>query len=263
MTPLTLVVTTYNNAATLPRCLDSVSCADEILVLDSGSSDDTAALAQSRGARLETRPFDDYGPQKQHAIELAGNDWILLLDADEALTGTLDRWIGRQKRDGFDADGYELPRFEQVFWRMQSRWSRPNYQLRLFDRRLTRMNEVPVHAAPVCRGRVRRLGLAFVHYGEPDIHTKVEKINRYSTGMAPHRLERGKGGNPWIMVFYPPLQFLRLYVFRRQFLNGWAGFVNAAVGAFYVFLKYAKVYEARRAGERKGPPDKGTPGTSG
>lgn len=256
MTPVSLVVTTLDNADTLARCLASATCADEIVVLDSGSTDETVAIARVHGARVETREFAGYGPQKQRAIDLASNDWVLLLDADEALGEPLAQWIERRKREGFDADAFDLPRLEQVFWRMQSRLSRPNYSVRLFDRRVTRMNEVPVHATPVCSGRVRRLRLPFFHYGEPDIHTKVEKINRYSTGLAPYRLRRGRRGNPWIMVFYPPLHFLRLYLFRRQFANGWAGFVNSVAGAFYVFLKYAKLYEARRQRER-GDPDGG------
>lgn len=260
MSPLSLVVTTFNNADTLARCLDSVPCADEILVLDSGSADRTLEIARERGARVETRRFAGYGSQKQYAIELASHDWVLLLDADEALTGELADWIARTKREAFDADGYELPRMEQIFWRMQSRFSRPSFHLRLFDRRLTRMNDVPVHASPECEGRVRRLNRAFLHFGEPDIHTKVEKVNRYSSGLVSYRRRRG---NPWVMVLYPPLHFIRLYFFRRQFANGWAGFINAAVGAFYVFLKYAKVYEARRRGAAGGGREAGGGGGSG
>lgn len=246
MMPVSLVVTTLDNAGTLERCLASVSCVDEIVVLDSGSSDETAVIARSLGARVETRPFAGYGPQKQHAIELADHDWVLLLDADEALTPEADRVIGALKETGFDADAYELPRIEQVFWRMQSRWTRPNYYLRLFDRRLVTMSENLVHAAPESRGRVKRLNAPFLHFGEPDIHTKVDKINHYSSGLVAHKQRQRRWASPWIMVFYPPFQFLRQYIFKRQFANGWAGFINAATLAFYSFLKHAKLYEARR-----------------
>lgn len=249
MEPLTLVVTTLNNQATLERCLAAGRCADETVVLDSGSSDDTVAIAKRFGARVETRPFDGYGPQKQAAIDLASSDWVLLLDADEALSDEAVASIEALKARGFDADAYELPRIEQIFWRMQGRFTRPNHYLRLFDRRVTRISDMPVHAAPKCSGRVERLDAPFLHFGEPDIHTKVDKINAYSTGLVPEKRRRGKRGNPWLMVFYPPLHFLRLYLFKRQFTNGWAGFINSVVGAFYAFLKYAKLYEARRRDE--------------
>lgn len=244
--PLSLVVTTLNNAATLGPLLDSVSCADEVVVLDSNSTDDTVAIARERGARVFIEAFRGYGPQKQRAIDLAQHDWVLLLDADEALEPEADAAIAQMKRDGFRADAYELPRIEQVFWRMQSRFTRPNHFLRLFDRQRTRMSDMPIHAAPKCDGTIARLPYPLVHYGEPDIETKVTKINRWSTELAAHKAAKGRRANPWIMVFYPPVYFLRLYIFKRQFANGWAGFVNSVTGAYYSFLKYAKLYELHR-----------------
>lgn len=251
--PLSLVVTTMNNAATLPALLDSVTCADDIVVLDSGSDDGTSEIARQRGARVFTEPFRGYGPQKQRAIDLARHDWVLLLDADEALGEGTDAAIGELKARGFGADAYELPRIEQVFWRMQSRFTRSNHFLRLFDRRLTRMSDMPIHAAPECSGRVERLPHAILHYGEPDIHTKVAKINTWSSELAATKPRRGLKASPWIMVFYPPLFFLRLYVFKRQFTNGWAGFIHSVTGAYYAFLKYAKRYESGRRDRTGGP----------
>lgn len=246
MSGLSLVVTTRDNADTLERCLASCTCADERVVLDSGSRDATREIAASFGARVESRPFAGYGAQKQAAIDLAANDWVLLLDADEALSPEADRWLAERKAAGFEGVAYELPRREQIFWRMQSPATRPDYHLRLFDRRQTRMSTMPVHAAPKTDGRVTRVKVPFHHFGEPDIHTKVEKINAYSSGLVAHKRARGRKGHPLMLVFYPAFVFLRLYVFKRQFMNGWAGFINARVGAFYAFIKYAKVYEARR-----------------
>jgi len=249
MEKLSLVVTTLDNAATLERCLEAGRCADEIVVLDSGSTDDTVAIARRFGARVATRAFDGYGPQKQAAIDLAANDWVLLLDADEALREETAAAIEALKARGFGADAYELPRIEQIFWRMQGRFTRPNFYLRLFDRRVTRMSDMAVHAAPKCTGKVARIDAPLLHFGEPDIHTKVAKINAYSTWLVPEKRRQGRRGNPWVMVFYPPFYFLRLYLFKRQFTNGWAGFIKSVVGAFYAFLKYAKLYEARRRDE--------------
>lgn len=244
--PLSVVVTTLDNAATLERCLASVAWADEIVVLDSGSRDATLEIAKKYTSNIHAQPFAGYSAQKQRAIVLAAHDWVLLLDADEAL--------GDGARVAIEAAlvaprvaGYRLPRREQMFWTFQHALSWTNTHLRLIDRRRCRMNDVPVHAAPETDGPTRTLRDAlFVHYGEPDIATKVDKINAYSTGLVADKLRRRQRFLGVRMLFYPPVFFLRQYVFKRYFLNGWAGFISALTGAFYVFLKYAKVYEAKR-----------------
>jgi glycosyltransferase involved in cell wall biosynthesis len=243
--PLSVVVTTLDNAATLDSCLASAAWADEIVVLDSGSTDATLAIARRYGARIFAQAFQGYSAQKQSAIERAANDWVLLLDADEVLTAEARPVLEAALRDP-DAAGFRLPRREQMFWTFQHDLSWTNAHLRLFDRRRGRMNAVPVHAAPEVDGRVRTLrGAVFLHYGEPDIATKVAKINGYSSGLVEHKLGRARFVRLRLLA-YPPVFFLRQYLGKRYFLNGWAGFISAAVGAFYVFLKYAKVYEAKK-----------------
>ncbi|HVT33393.1 MAG TPA: glycosyltransferase family 2 protein [Rhodanobacteraceae bacterium] len=244
--PLSVVVITFNNADTLDRCLAAADWADEIVVLDSGSTDATVEIAKRHGARIATHAFDDYGPQKQRAIDMASHDWVLNLDADEVLSpGT--REIIENALTAPAVAGYRLPRRERMFWTVQHRLSRRNDHLRLFDRRRARMNAVPVHASVVADGPVATLsGADFVNDGDADIAARVDKINRYSSAMVAHKIARGQRFVAARMVLYPPLFFLRQYLLKRYFLNGWAGFVSAAVGAFYVFLKYAKVFEARR-----------------
>lgn len=242
-----LVVTTLNNASTLDRCLSSAVFADDIVVLDSGSTDATLDIAKKYTRRIYTEAFRDYSTQKQSAIDKAAHDWVLLLDADEALTHATRAEIERALESPQQVVGFRLPRREQMFWTFQHRWSWTNTHLRLFDRRRTRMNAAPVHAAPESDGPVRTLRRAvFLHYGEPDIATKVSKINAYSTGLVADKLRRRQRFLGVRMVAYPPVFFIRQYVFKRYFLNGWAGFISAATGAYYVFLKYAKVYEAMR-----------------
>lgn len=243
MSKLSVFVTTYNNGRTLAVCLESVKWADEIVVLDSYSSDETLAIAERYSARIFQHEFMGYGRQKQMALEKTTHDWVLLLDADEALSAALQTVIRELLAHGPEADGYEMPRQEQSFWRMCSTRVRMNHFLRLFNKRKGRMSDMPVHAAPKVQGKIARLKAPFYHYGETDIHTKVDKINAYSTGLVADKLARGKRGNPLIMIFYPPLFFIRSYIFKRQFLDGWAGFINSVIGAFYVFLKYAKLYE--------------------
>ncbi len=244
-TPLSGVVTTFNNGATLARCLDSLAFCDEIVVLDSGSDDATLEIARARDARIHAQPFAGYGPQKQAAIDLAQHDWVLLLDADEFVEADATQAIARELESP-RADGYRLERQEWLFWRWPHRGTRGNRQLRLFRKSMGGMNSVPVHAAPEVQGRVLDLPVVFRHYGEPDLATRVEKINRYSSGLVEHTRGKRKPLMALRLLIYPSIAFLKLYVGKRYFLNGWAGFFAARTQAFYAFLKYAKVVEAQR-----------------
>lgn len=240
--PLSAVVTTFNNAATLDQCLASLSFCDELIVLDSDSSDDTRVIAQRRGASMFVEPFKGYGAQKQSAIDKATHDWVLLLDADEHLTDAGRERIERELTAP-RADGYRLPRQEWLFWQWPNPATRPNWQLRLFRRARGAMNAVPVHAAPEVEGRVIDLDAPFRHYGEPCLADRVDKINRYSSGLVEHKRARRPVLLGLRMLLYPSVAFARFYFGKRYFLNGWAGFFAAKTQAFYAFLKYAKVHE--------------------
>lgn len=243
---LSVVVTTFNSAGTLDACLRGVSWADEIVVLDSGSTDATRAIAELAGARVFVEPFAGYGPQKQSALDKAAHDWTLLLDADEVLSA-----VGRAAIEAElaapRADGYRLPRREWLFWRWPHPATRPNWQLRLFRRACGAMNAVPVHAAPEVRGRVLDLDAPFDHHGEHSLAVRVDKVNRYSSGLVAHKRRKRVRGLGLRVALYPTFAFWRFYVGKRYFLNGWAGFLAARVAAFYAFLKYAKVLEAQQA----------------
>ena len=243
---LSVVVITLNNAATLDACLSGVDWADEIVVLDSGSTDDTLAIARRHGARAAMHPFDEFGPQKQRAIDMASHDWILNLDADEVLSPASRAVIERALVNPRCA-GFRLPRRERMFWTVQHPWSWRNAHLRLYDRRRGRMNEVEVHSAMEVDGPVKTLWRAdFINDSDPDIASRIERINRYSSALVAHKLRRRQRFTGLRMVLYPPVFFLRQYLFKRYFLSGWAGFIASVVGANYVFLKYAKLHEARR-----------------
>ena len=243
MEPLSAFVTTFNNQRTLAACLESVAWADEIVVLDSFSTDATLEVAARFNCQVFQHTFLGYGPQKQLAMEKTSHRWVLLLDADEALSPELQTEVRACLAAPGNVDGFTMPRLEQQFWRMTNRRTAMNHYLRLFNKEMASISDMPVHAAPSTIGRVARLRAPFFHFGEPDIHTKVEKVNGYSTGLVAEKLARGQRGNPFIMVFYPPVFFLRLYFLKRNCLSGWTGFISSVIGAYYVFLKYAKVYE--------------------
>jgi glycosyltransferase involved in cell wall biosynthesis len=242
-TRISVVVTTLNNADTLGACLGSVTWADECVVLDSFSTDETLDIARAHDARVLEHEFQGYSRQKQMAIDAAAHDWVLLLDADEVLSEGCAKEIQTLLESGPEADAYTLQRIEQLFWRWPHPRVRMNHFLRLFDRRCTAMNDVPIHAAPESTGRVRSLLHGFYHYGEPDIHTKVEKLNHYSSGLVETHAARGRSPTPWLLLAYPLFFFVKSYFFKRNFLSGWAGFIGSVCIAFYAFMKIAKAFE--------------------
>jgi hypothetical protein len=130
-----------------------------------------------------------------------------------------------------------------MYWRMSSRRTRLTSFLRMFDKNKTRLTHMPVHAAPVVEGTIKRLRHPFYHFANFDIHGRVQKANNYSTDLVADKLTRGVRPNPWMMLVYPPVYFLRQYLLHRNFWNGWAGFIASAISSFYAFLKYAKLYQ--------------------
>ena len=242
---LSVVVTTFNNAGTLDACLRGVSWADEIVVLDSGSTDATTAIAAHYGARIHTQPFAGYSAQKQAAIDLASHRWVLLLDSDESLAPDTIAPLQQALVKPAHA-GYQLWRREWQFWRWQSLRGRLNHYVRLFDRQRARMSDHEVHESVLVDGSVGVLDVIIDHYGEPDIAGRVAKANRYSSLQLADLAQRRVRWLRLRMVAYPTVAFLRYYVLRGHWRSGWAGFIAARIHAFYAFLKYAKLYERQR-----------------
>lgn len=249
-TPVSAVVTTFNSARTLAACLESVAFCDECVVLDSGSTDATRAIAESFGARVIVEAFKGYSAQKQAAIDHARHDWVLLLDSDEWLEPGAGEAI-RRAAESSAAGAFRLRRREWMFWRWQHAGSRHNRYVRLFDRRRARMSGHAVHEGVVA-GDARDLPCVLFHAGDLDIAAKLDKVNRYSSlQQADIQAERRRF--PAVrMVFYPTLAFLRFFVLRGHWREGWAGFVSARLHAFHAFCKYAKAYE-RSVAPKRGP----------
>ncbi|MEO6927206.1 MAG: glycosyltransferase family 2 protein [Rhodanobacter sp.] len=243
--PLSVVVTTFNSADTLDACLRSVMWADELVVLDSGSTDATLAIAAHYHAGIHAQAFAGYSAQKQAAIDLASHRWVLLLDSDEALPDGATTLL-RQTLAAPAHAGYQLWRREWQFWRWQSPRSRLNHYVRLFDRQHARMSGHEVHESVRVDGSVGVLDVVIDHFGEPDIVGRVDKANRYSSLQLVDLEQRNVAWLRLRMVAYPMVAFARFYLWRGHWRAGWAGFIAARVHAFYAFLKYAKLYENRR-----------------
>ena len=244
MPRLSAFVTTFNDEATIGACLESLKFADEIVVLDSFSTDGTLDIARQYTDRIVQHAFLGYGRQKQSALEKCHSDWVLFLDSDEMITPQLQRRIKEVLLDDPPVDGYAMPRHEQMFWKMADERTRHNYFLRLFRRERVKFSTMPIHAAPILQGRMGRLHAPFYHFGETSVHEKVEKLNGYSTGLVSFREKQGKTASPLAMLFYPPFVFFRQWIFKRHFYNGWAGFIASVCMAFYAFMKCAKAYES-------------------
>ena len=190
---LSAVITSYNNAATLDRCLASVAFADEILLLDSFSDDASLEIAEQHQAMIAQQRFAGFGPQKQRAVDLALHDWILLLDADEALSAAAQTEIAALRdQQQLQGPGYRLRRREWLAWRepieQHGRWQgalvRLTDHLRLFDRRQVRLSAHPVHAAPVATKRTPLLRHELLHWGDAPFARRLEKQQRYAQLLA-------------------------------------------------------------------------------
>jgi len=252
--PLSVVVTTFNSADTLDACLRSVAWADELIVLDSGSTDATLAIAAHYHAGIHAQPFAGYSAQKQAAIDLASHRWVLLLDSDESLPAGAATPL-RQTLASPSRSGYQLWRREWQFWRWQSPRTRLNHYVRLFDRQHARMSGNEVHESVKVDGPIGVLDIIIDHYGEPDIAGRVDKANRYSSLQLADLDQRAVSWLRLRMVAYPMVAFARYYLLRGHWRSGWAGFIAARIHAFYAFLKYAKLHEARRREADRADPD--------
>ena len=250
MRRLSVTIIAWNEEERLRACLESVSWADEIVVVDAESSDKTVQLAREFTDRVWVRPWPGFAVQKNFALEQATGDWVLSLDADERVTPELGDRIKAIVRDDGAADGYLIPR-RNHFW---GAWVRhgglyPDYQLRLFRRGAGRFVEDAVHESVRVTGRVETLAEALLHQSYRDLEDFVRRSNRYSTLAAQDWLRRGRRVGVPGLIMKPLGRFFSMYIIRRGFLDGWRGLLLAVLYAEYVFLRMAKAWEATRAAE--------------
>ncbi len=252
--PVSVTVITRNEAGNLADALRSVFWADEIIVVDAESTDETVAIAHQFTEHVVVRAWPGYIDQKNHAAGLARHDWILSLDADERVTPELAREI----RDLLDREppvrGYRVPR---VTWHL-GRWIRstdwyPDYQLRLYDRRAGRWTGMDVHESVTVDGGAGRLQGEILHYAYRDLSHHLATIDRYTTLAARQMFAQGRRATVVDLAAHPPLAFLRNYLLRRGFRDGMPGLIVSLVNSYYVLLKFAKLWELQRRTGREGP----------
>ncbi len=239
--PLSLCVITRDAAGELADCLGSARFAGEIVVVDSGSRDDTVEIARRFGARVIEHPFDGFGRQKSVAVAAATNDWVLCLDADERLTPELARSI-EATLAAPRASAYAMARRNRFLGRWLAHGEGyPDWNVRLFDRTRARWSDDAVHEHVIAGGVVGRLDGDLLHQSAESLDAYLAKQNRYTTLQAQAMHARGERVSAARLVLSPIARFLRFYVVKLGFLDGVAGLTHIAIGAFASFMKYAKL----------------------
>jgi glycosyltransferase involved in cell wall biosynthesis len=241
---VSVTIITLNEADHIAAAIDSAFWADEIIVVDSGSTDETVAIARSKNARVEMRAWSGYVDQKNFAHGLAANDWIFSLDADERITPELASEVRAVLATEPPRKGYRVPRVAHHL----GRWVRttdfyPDYQTRLYDRRSARWTGLHVHESVNVDGGPGQLVNELQHYSFRDLRDQLDRINRYTTLAARQMYERGQRTGPLALVIHPPAAFLRNFVLRRGFLDGTVGLTISLMNSYSVLLKFAKLWE--------------------
>ncbi len=248
MLPVSAIVITKNEADAIADALKSLSWADEIIVVDAESTDNTVAIARQFTERVYVRAWKGYVDQKNHAATLATHDWIFSLDADERVTPELSAEIGALLQSDPTMRGYRMPRVSFYL----GRWMRttdmyPDYQLRLYDRRYARWHGLHVHeSVKVDTDVVGYLKSELQHYPYKDLSEHLIRMDRYTTLAAKQMFEKGKRATRLELLFHPPIAFVRNYILKGGFRDGKPGLIISLVNSYYVMLKFAKLWELQR-----------------
>jgi glycosyltransferase involved in cell wall biosynthesis len=245
---LSIIIITKNEAANIRACLESVAWADEIIVVDSGSTDDTIAICKELGAQVHLHDWPGFGAQKNRALGYATGDWVFSIDADERVTPELRIELENTMREG-KVEGYYCPRLSQFCGKFihHSGWY-PDYVLRLFKRGCGRFSDNLVHESVVLDGATAKLKNPLLHYSyltEADVQRKIE---HYSTAAARQMFQNGKRATPFDAPIRGAWAFLRTYLLRLGLLDGAAGWRIAWMNATTTYLKYRKLENIRRMG---------------
>jgi glycosyltransferase involved in cell wall biosynthesis len=234
---ITVITLTLNEERNIRECLETVRWADEIIVVDSGSADRTVEIAKEFTPHVHVISWPGYGPAKNYALERASGEWILWLDADERVTPELAREIGSLlDRPEVGESGFAMARRAYFLgrWIRHAGWY-PSRVVRLFRRGRLELE-----------GRVGVTQHDLLHFTDPDLHHYLMKFNRYTTLAAEEMERNGRRSRVPDLLLRPLFQFVKMYLFRRGFLDGIEGFILSILSSAYVFVKYAKLWERRR-----------------
>jgi len=253
-TSISAVIITKDEEKNIRACLETLAWVDEIIIVDSCSSDRTVEIARAFTDRVFVRAWPGYGPQKNFGIDQAKSEWMLIIDADERVTNPLREEILQLLRSGAPLDlvGFKIPR-RNFFY---GRWIRgggiyPDHQLRLFRRSAGRYDNVPLHEHLELRGPTATLTSYLDHYSMPGIGEHVRKIIRYTTLGAQEKLKVRSQVTPLAIAGNHLATIFKTYVLRGGFRDGVHGIIVALFAGMYTFVKYAKAWELLRQGSTR------------
>lgn len=247
MEPVSATLITYNEEGNIKEALQSLAWADEIVVVDSGSTDATLEICRRYTGRIFRRAWTGFVDQKNYAVAQAAHNWIMALDADERVGAELAGEIHELRLAGFQKAGYRMPRVAYFMgrWIRHGDWY-PDYQLRLFDRRRGRWQGGRVHESVRVEGTAGLLGSEIQHYTYRSLSDYLRRLETYSTLAAQDYQAEGRKAALARLLGNPCAAFLKGFVLKRGFLDGVPGLMVAVMGAVSVYFKYAKLYEYQR-----------------
>lgn len=248
---LSVILICLNEQEKIRACLERVAWADEIVVCDSGSTDETLAICRQYTDRIYTDPWRGFGPHKKLALERATHPWVLSLDADERVTPALERRVRQILEGPAEAEGYYIPRQNYFLgrWIRHGGWY-PDYVLRLFRRERGRFRERAVHEAVEVNGRTAYLAEALEHYTYDSIAAYLARMDRYSTLAAEEMQRAGVRCRPWELMVRPLARSFKMYVLQQGYRDGTHGLALAGLYGAYTFAKYVKLWELEAKGGR-------------
>ncbi len=241
--PLSVVIIAKNAASQIGACIDSVTFADEVLVVDSGSDDETCAIAEVRGCRVIEKEWLGFGRQKQFAVSAARHDWVLCLDVDERVSASLAAAVITAMAAP-QHQAYRMPRRNRFLGRWLTHGEGyPDWSLRMFHRGAASWSNDEVHETVITTVTVGTLAGDLLHDSAEDVTTYLAKQNRYSSLHAQALFGQGVRAGYGKLLLSPLARFIKFYVIRLGFLDGGPGFAHVAIGCFAAFAKYAKLIE--------------------
>ena len=248
MNKISCVIITLNEEDNIRKCLQSVSWCDEIVLVDSGSTDNTIEIAKGFGAKIFTKELNGFGEQKRYAVSLASNDWIFSIDADEVVTDDLrESIIKRLNSSEALPAGFSVQR-RLCFLEREFKYGKEGneFLVRLFNRQRGNFTSAKVHEGVELNGESVKLESVLLHNSYKTLHQYFQKFNNYTTRAANELYEKGKKKNVVLVYLLFPFYFLKNYFINRNFLNGVQGLMWAFLSSCYPLVKYAKLQDLRR-----------------
>lgn len=247
---ISISIICFNEENKIRKCLESVRWADEIVILDSFSTDNTLNICREYTGRIFQHKFDGHIQQKNRALDLCSKEWIFCIDADEVVTDELRDSIRSINAGENGVDGYYVAR--RVFyigrWINHGGWY-PDYKLRLIKKNSGKWGGINPHDELRVRGRTEKLSGDLLHFSYENISAHIGQVNKFTDIMSEEYKKLGKKPTIFNLTLRPLYKFIKMYILKAGFLDGTRGFIIACIGAFYVFMKFVKLYEKNRTGE--------------